>query len=181
MSGNSDHTLERIEPKPVHIPGKGELRMDIVTSLGTITALLFEYQVPKTVMNYLGLMTGEVTGNPYYDGLSIFRVVPDYVIHMGCPNGDGTGGLDYATHEEASAEQTHDRAGLLTQNYMNRDIGGNQFLITCGPAQWMDRNHTVFGEVIAGLDIVQSISKMPAKSQRPLEPVIMEKVHAYRT
>ena len=180
MSGNSDHTIERRDPEPVHIAGKGELRMDIETSMGTITAQLFEHNVPKTVTNYLGLITGQTTGEPYYDGQTVFRVVPDYVIHLGCPNGDGSGGLDYATHEEASVGQAHDRPGLLTQHYMNRDQGGNQFLITCGPASWLDRNHTIFGEVIKGLDIVKKISKTPAKSQRPVAQIQIQKVHAYR-
>ena len=180
MSGNSDHTLERIEPIRVTIPGEGMLHVTIETSAGRIVARLHEVEVSRTVMNYLALMTGAVTGAPYYDGLQVQRVVPDYLVTFGAPPEERDESLHYATHEEAPDGQTHDRPGLLTQHYMCRDVAGAEISMTASAAPWLDRNHTIFGEIIEGMEVLKALSNAPAASQRPNPPIVIEKITPFR-
>lgn len=180
MSGNIDHTLERVEPKRVTIPGEGDLFMSIETSSGRIVVRLHETQVPRTVMNYLGLLTGAVTGAPYYDGQAVQRVVPNYLVAFGAPGVESDDSLHYATHEEAAEGQTHDRPGLLTQHYMSRDAAGAEVSMTVSAAPWLDRNHTIFGEITEGMEVLTTLSNAPATDQRPNPPVVIEKVTAFR-
>ena len=180
MSGNSDHTLERIEPKRVVIPGDGLLYMVIETSAGRIVARLHEVEVSRTVMNYLGLLTGAVTGTPYYEGQQLQRVVPNYLVTFGATGSEPEESLLYATPEEAADGQTHDRPGLLTQHYMCRDSAGAEISMTLSAAPWLDRNHTIFGEITEGLEVLTTLSNVPASNQRPNPPIHIEQVTAYR-
>ena len=83
------------DPPPVDVEGDGTLQVDIETRLGKITARLFEGEAPKTAGNFVGLATGKITGKPYYDGIIFHRVIPEFMVQAGCPQGRGTGGPGY--------------------------------------------------------------------------------------
>ena len=181
MSGNSDFKLERRTPKPFPIPGSGKLFVDFDTTMGTISCRLLETRVPITVWNFVEVVTGKSTGKPYLDGLTFHRVVPEFLIHGGCPNADGTSGPGHAVVHEEDVTNHHDRGGLLTQFYVTRDTGGSQFMITEEEAPWLDRNHTIFGEVVAGMEVAKAIARVKTdKKQKPLTPVVIEKAVVYR-
>ena len=181
MSGNSDFKLERRVPQRFNVPGSGTLFVDFDTSMGRITCRLFEKRVPVTVWNFAEVVCGKVTEKPFLDGLTFHSAVPDYMIHGGCPNADGSGGPGHAVPHEEAVDFKHDKGGLLTQFYVHRDNGGSQFKITEEEAPWLDRNHTIFGEVTRGMDIVKSIARVKTdKKNKPLKPVVIEKAIVYR-
>lgn len=114
----------------------------------------FEEDAPNTVKNFVDLAT-----DGYYDGLTFHRVIPNFVIQGGCPKGDGTGGPGYQIDCELDGEnQYHDR-GVLSMAHAGRNTGGSQFFI-CHSREntsHLDRNHTVFGKVVEGLDVIDQI------------------------
>jgi peptidyl-prolyl cis-trans isomerase B (cyclophilin B) len=127
---------------------------EIITAKGTMKVNFFEKDAPGTVQNFTDLAK-----KGFYDGLTFHRVIPNFVIQGGCPKGDGTGGPGYKIKCELTGEnQFHDR-GVLSMAHAGRDTGGSQFFIChsrSGTAH-LDRNHTVFGKVIEGLDVIDAI------------------------
>lgn len=126
----------------------------IETDKGTMTAELYDDATPGTVANFVKL-----ADSGFYDGLTFHRVIPDFVIQGGCPNGTGTGGPGYTIPCETSGEkQYHDR-GALSMAHAGPNTGGSQFFICHNRqnTQHLDRRHTVFGKVIEGLDIIDQI------------------------
>jgi peptidyl-prolyl cis-trans isomerase B (cyclophilin B) len=129
-------------------------KVKISTAKGDMIAELYDNETPKTVNNFL-----ELIGKKFYDGLNFHRVIPNFVIQGGCPNGTGAGGPGYNISCEVDAEkQFHDR-GVLSMAHAGRDTGGSQFFICHGRdnTSHLDRNHTCFGKVIEGLDIIDAI------------------------
>ena len=129
-------------------------KVKISTAKGDMIAELYDNETPKTVNNFL-----ELIGKKFYDGLNFHRVIPNFVIQGGCPNGTGAGGPGYNIPCEVDAEkQFHDR-GVLSMAHAGRDTGGSQFFICHGRdnTSHLDRNHTCFGKVIEGLDIIDAI------------------------
>ena len=137
------------------------------TTKGEIVAELFEDDAPGAVENFTGLAAGtkeftdpktrEKTKRPFYDGLTFHRVIPNFMIQGGCPLGTGTGGPGYNIKCETSgSKQVHQR-GSLSMAHAGRDTGGSQFFICHAPQKHLDRKHTVFGQVISGLDVVDKI------------------------
>jgi peptidyl-prolyl cis-trans isomerase B (cyclophilin B) len=127
---------------------------EIHTDKGVMKVEFFEKDAPKTVDNFIKLST-----KGFYDGLTFHRVIPNFVIQGGCPNGDGAGGPGYTIDCELDGEnQYHDR-GVLSMAHAGRNTGGSQFFICHNRenTQHLDRNHTVFGKVIEGVDIVDEI------------------------
>ncbi len=124
------------------------------TSKGVMKIEFYDEDAPKTVENFVTLAR-----KGFYDGLSFHRVIPGFVIQGGCPNGTGTGGPGYTIKCETSGgNQYHDR-GVLSMAHAGRDTGGSQFFI-CHNRQntaHLDRNHTCFGRVVEGIDIVDNI------------------------
>ena len=133
----------------------------MTTSKGPITLRLFPDRAPLTVANFAGLAEGTLNraapGTPFYDGLTFHRVVPGFVIQGGDPEGDGTGGPGYAFQDEFDPALRHDRAGILSMANAGPNANGSQFFITLGPTPHLDYLHSVFGEVVTGLEIVQAI------------------------
>ena len=124
------------------------------TEKGTMTIEFFEEDAPGTVENFISLST-----KGFYDGLTFHRVIPDFVVQAGCPKGDGTGGPGYTIDCELGGDnQFHDR-GVLSMAHAGRDTGGSQFFICHNrkSTAHLDRNHTVFGKVIDGLDVIDEI------------------------
>src|ERR1017187_101080 len=129
-------------------------KAEIVTSKGTMTVHFYEKDAPNTVKNFISLAE-----KGFYNGLSFHRVIPDFVIQGGCPNGTGAGGPGYKIKCELDGEnQYHDR-GVLSMAHAGRDTGGSQFFICHSRKNTahLDRNHTCFGKVVDGLDVIDKI------------------------
>jgi peptidyl-prolyl cis-trans isomerase B (cyclophilin B) len=131
-----------------------DLTADIKTNRGTIHLTLFADKTPITVANFANLAK-----RGYYDGLTFHRVIPDFMIQGGCPNGDGRGGPGYKFEDELVAGLKHDRPGILSMANAGPGTNGSQFFITHGPTPWLDGKHTVFGAIVGPEDqkIVDSI------------------------
>jgi len=122
----------------------------IETDKGNIELTLFEKEAPNTVANFEKLAN---TG--FYDGLTFHRVIPDFVIQGGCPKGNGTGGPGYTIKCEINPHKHS--TGALSMAHAGKDTGGSQFFITHSPQPHLDGNHTVFGKVIKGMEVVNAI------------------------
>jgi peptidyl-prolyl cis-trans isomerase A (cyclophilin A) len=158
------------------------------TTLGTIKIKLFPETAPLTVKNFVGLATGskewtdpktgkKVEGQKLYDGTIFHRVIPDFMIQGGDPLGRGTGGPGYRFECETKPTDRFDRPGILAMANAGKNTNGSQFFITVKPTPWLNGNHTIFGEVIEGMDIVEKISKAPRDGiDRPIEKISIESV-----
>ncbi|RQD70481.1 MAG: peptidylprolyl isomerase [Tindallia sp. MSAO_Bac2] len=124
----------------------------IETEKGTIHVELFEKDAPKTVDNFVKLIQ-----EGFYDGLTFHRVIDDFVIQGGCPKGNGTGGPGYTIKCELDNNPNKHERGSLSMAHAGRDTGGSQFFICHSPQPHLDGNHTVFGKVTEGLEIVDKI------------------------
>ena len=142
----------------------------IETSAGEIVLELFEDDAPGTVANFIGLAQGtkewtdpkteQKVKQPYYDGLVFHRVIDDFMIQGGCPLGTGTSGPGFTIKDELSGKrQKHLRGSLSMAKTAAPDSGGSQFFICHTPQSHLDRKHTVFGQVISGIEVVDKIRK----------------------
>jgi peptidyl-prolyl cis-trans isomerase A (cyclophilin A) len=161
------------------------------TSLGSIVCRLLEKEAPKTVANFIGLAEGtkefidEKTGmaakRNYYDGLVFHRVIPKFMIQGGCPRGDGRGGPGYQFADEFHPLLKHDRPGKLSMANAGPNTNGSQFFITVAATPWLDGRHTIFGEVVEGLDVADKIANTPRDANdRPRTPVMLKSVKIER-
>lgn len=128
----------------------------IKTNKGDMKVTFYDQDAPKTVANFVKL-----ANEGYYNGLSWHRVLPDFVIQGGCPKGDGTGGPGYKIDCELTGEnQFHDR-GVLSMAHAGRNTGGSQFFVchSRNNTAHLDRNHTCFGKVIEGLEVIDAIKE----------------------
>jgi peptidyl-prolyl cis-trans isomerase B (cyclophilin B) len=127
---------------------------EIHTVKGVMKVEFFEQDAPNTVKNFIKL-----SEQGFYDGLTFHRVIPDFVIQGGCPNGTGSGGPGYTIKcELTGGNQYHDR-GVLSMAHAGRDTGGSQFFICHNRqnTQHLDRKHTCFGKVVSGLEVIDAI------------------------
>jgi peptidyl-prolyl cis-trans isomerase A (cyclophilin A) len=135
------------------------------TSKGTILVKLTHDLTPGTVGNFVGLAEGQLEnsarpmGKPYYDGLKFHRVIPDFMIQGGCPQGIGTGGPGYNFDDEFHPTLRHDGPGVLSMANAGPGTNGSQFFITHVETAWLDGKHTVFGHVVEGQDVVDVIAQ----------------------
>jgi peptidyl-prolyl cis-trans isomerase A (cyclophilin A) len=159
----------------------------LATSQGDITCLLYPKQAPKTVENFVGLArgekewtdprSGERSKKPLYDGTIFHRVIPDFMIQGGDPLGLGIGGPGYKFEDEVATDLTFDRPGRLAMANSGPNTNGSQFFITVAPTNWLDGKHTIFGQVVAGQEIVEAISRAKRDQRdKPLEPIILKSV-----
>jgi peptidyl-prolyl cis-trans isomerase B (cyclophilin B) len=127
---------------------------DIITEKGTMKVQFFDKDAPGTVENFIKL-----SKEGYYDGLTFHRVIPNFVIQGGCPDGTGMGGPGYTIKCELDGENQYHDKGVLSMAHAGRDTGGSQFFICHNRenTQHLDRNHTVFGKVYEGLEIIDEI------------------------
>ena len=141
------------------------------TNHGAIALELFEEDAPKTVGNFVKL-----SKDGFYDGITFHRVIPDFMIQSGCPRGDGTGGPGYEFEDEANEHGVV--RGALAMANRGPDTNGSQFfIVTTEAASWLDGNHTVFGRVAEGMEVVDEISSVDRDARdRPRDPVTIERV-----
>ena len=162
------------------------------TTEGSFTARLFEEEAPETVANFTGLAEGtrewtdprtsRKAKQPYYDGTIFHRVIEDFMIQGGDPLGQGTGGPGYTFADEFSPKLRHDRKGVLSMANRGPNTNGGQFFITLAPTPWLDNKHSIFGEVVEGMDVVKKIGGTPTSKpgDRPLKPIAVESVKIER-
>ena len=144
---------------------------NINTTCGTIVVDLLDEDAPKTVENFRKLASDH-----FYDGVIFHRVIRDFMIQGGCPEGTGTGGPGYTFEDEINAHKLV--RGALAMANAGPDTNGSQFFIlTADSAPWLDGKHTVFGHVTAGMDAVDEIEALPTgANDRPLDPPQIESV-----
>ncbi len=157
------------------------------TSMGTFTVRLLPEGAPRTVENFVGLATGRKPWTdprdgarktaPLYDGTIFHRVIPDFMIQGGDPKGTGTGGPGYMFEDEIDGGPSFDRPGLLAMANAGPDTNGSQFFVTVAATPWLTGKHTIFGEVVDGYDVVETISRTTTGPQdRPTTDVVLEHV-----
>lgn len=193
QTGSSAHSNEgniitmSDKVKDVEITEKGvkEIYANMETSLGMIKIKLFHKRAPKTVANFVGLAegtkeyidpkTGDKTKGKFYDGIIFHRVIPDFMIQCGDPLGKGTGGPGYQFEDEFHKELKHNKAGILSMANSGPNTNGSQFFITEAPTPHLDNRHSVFGEVVEGIDVVHKIAQVKKDSMdKPKEDVMIK-------
>lgn len=161
------------------------------TSQGTIVCRLFETEAPQTVANFIGLAegakefsdprTGEKAKRPFYDGLVFHRVIPEFMIQGGCPEGTGRGGPGFRFADEFHKSLRHDKPGKLSMANAGPNSNGSQFFITVAATPWLDNRHSIFGEIVEGMDIATKISKVArGEGDKPVVPVVLKSVRIER-
>jgi len=141
------------------------------TNHGTIDLELFDEDAPKTVENFRKLASDK-----FYDGITFHRIITDFMIQGGCPQGTGTGGPGYTFEDEFNQRKVV-RGALAMANAGPNTNGSQFFIVTTDAAPWLDGKHTVFGQVTAGMDAVDSIEGTETgPGDRPVEPVVIESV-----
>ena len=157
------------------------------TTEGDFTARLFDRETPKTVENFVALAegtkewvdatTGKKVKRPYYDGIIFHRIISGFMIQGGDPTGTGRGGPGYTFADEFNPALRHGKAGILSMANAGPNTNGSQFFITLAPTPHLDNRHTVFGEVVDGMDVIRRIGQVAtARGDRPLKDVVMEKL-----
>ncbi|MGH3459112.1 peptidylprolyl isomerase [Aeromicrobium sp.] len=170
------------------------LTATFTTSLGDIVIQLFPDHAPKTVENFVGLSegtkewldpsTGQVSGQPFYDGLTFHRIIPNFMLQGGDPLGTGTGGPGYTFEDEFHPDLRFDRPYLLAMANAGPGTNGSQFFITVAPTDWLNRKHTIFGEVTDADSqaVIDAIAATKTdRFDRPVEPVVITKVTIERS
>src|SRR3982750_3195189 len=159
------------------------------TNQGSFVVKLFDDVAPKTVANFVGLaegtkawkdpVTGQSVNRPFYDGLTFHRIIDNFMIQGGCPLGTGTGGPGYQFEDEIHPELVFDKPYLLAMANAGPGTNGSQFFITTAQTPWLNRKHTIFGEVAdqESRDVVDAIGTTAVGAgDRPVDPVVIESV-----
>jgi cyclophilin family peptidyl-prolyl cis-trans isomerase len=143
----------------------------IHTNAGPVTLELFDEDAPKTVANFRKL-----AADGFYDGLIFHRVIRDFMVQGGCPEGTGTGGPGYTFEDEINDHKVV-RGAFAMANAGPNTNGSQFFIVTADAAPWLDGKHTVFGQVVDGMDAVDAIESAPTGAgDRPREPQVIERI-----
>ena len=152
--------------------GENLVNIRIETTMGSIDAVLFADEAPKTVDNFVKL-----ANEKFYDGIIFHRVIPGFMVQTGDPSGTGRGGPGYKFADEFSAKLKHDKPGILSMANSGPNTNGSQFFITVAPTPWLDGKHSIFGAVTSGMDVLEKIVSAPRNSQdKPLQDIKMVQV-----
>ena len=161
------------------------------TNKGVITCQLYEKEAPKTVANFAGLAdgtkewtdpkTGKKVKKNFYDGLIFHRVIPKFMIQGGDPEGTGRGGPGYKFEDEFTSGMQFDKPGILAMANAGPNTNGSQFFITTVPTPWLNNKHTIFGQVVEGMDVIETIESVKkGPGDKPVEDVVIEKLEIKR-
>ena len=161
------------------------------TTEGTFTVRLFHEEAPKTVENFVGLAEGtkewtdprtnKKVKQPYYNGIIFHRVIDGFMIQGGDPLGQGIGGPGYNFADEFHPKLRHNKAGILSMANRGPNTNGGQFFITLGPTPHLDDRHSIFGEVVEGLDVVRKIGgTATGPADKPLKDIVIRSVTIQR-
>jgi peptidyl-prolyl cis-trans isomerase A (cyclophilin A) len=159
----------------------------VVTTEGNFTIHLFDQEAPRTVENFVGLAEGtkqwsdprtnQKVQQPYYDGTIFHRVIAGFMIQGGDPLGQGIGVPGYNFADEFHPTRRHNKAGILSMANRGPNTNGGQFFITLAPTPHLDDRHTVFGEVVDGMDVVNKIGKTRTGDRdRPVKDIVIQTV-----
>lgn len=166
---------------------KDGIYAEIITNKGTVVAELFYEQTPMTVGNFISLAEGTNTmvdsiykGKKYYNGITFHRVIKDFMIQTGDPKGNGAGGPGYKFPDEIVDSLTHKSKGILSMANAGPGTNGSQFFITLKETPWLNGKHTVFGEVVIGQEVVDSIGTAPVDGSKPKSTISMTEVNIIR-
>jgi len=158
------------------------------TSEGNFSVRLFDEETPNTVANFTGLADGSKewtdprsgwkVKEPYFNGTVFHRVIDRFMIQGGDPLGQGTGGPGYTFADEFHPKLRHTKAGILSMANRGPNTNGGQFFITLAATPWLDDKHSVFGEVVAGMDVVKKIGGTPTSKpgDRPIKAITVQTV-----
>lgn len=150
----------------------GQTVVQWYTSMGDFRAQLREDLVPVTAQNFIDL-----TNAQFYDGLIFHRVISDFMIQDGCPNGNGTGGPGYTFNDEFHPDLRHDEPGILSMANSGPNTNGSQYFITVVPTAWLDDVHSVFGKIMDGMEVVYAISEVETDgNDKPLVDVVIDSI-----
>jgi len=144
------------------LKGKEGVFAVLETEKGQVILNLFYKETPMTVTNFVGLAEGTLDaakGKPFYDGLKFHRVIADFMIQGGDPRGNGTGGPGYKFPDEFVDELIFDKPGKLAMANSGANTNGSQFFITHVPTDWLNHKHTIFGEVVTGQEVVDTVAQ----------------------
>jgi peptidyl-prolyl cis-trans isomerase A (cyclophilin A) len=164
---------------------------NVITSEGMFTIRLYDKEAPNTVDNFVGLAEGtkewmdprtnQKVKKPYYDGTIFHRVIDGFMIQGGDPLGQGIGGPGYNFADEFHPAARHSKAGILSMANRGPNTNGGQFFITLGPTPHLDDRHSVFGEVVDGMDVVRRVGSTPTGDRdRPLTDIVVETIKIER-
>jgi cyclophilin family peptidyl-prolyl cis-trans isomerase len=146
-------------------------QMTMTTNKGEIVFEMFDDDAPKTVANMRDLAE-----KGFYDGLTFHRIIRDFMIQGGCPQGTGTGGPGYEFEDEINQHKV-ERGALAMANAGPNTNGSQFFIVTTAAAPWLDGKHTVFGKVTSGMDVIDALEGLPTDARdRPKEDAVIEKV-----
>ena len=162
-----------------------------VTSEGNFTVRLYDQEAPRTVENFVGLAEGtkewldprtnEKVQKPYYDNVIFHRVIKGFMIQGGDPLGQGIGGPGYTFADEFHPKARHNKAGILSMANRGPNTNGGQFFITLGATPHLDDRHSVFGEVVEGMDVIEKIGATATNERdRPLTDVAIQSIKIER-
>jgi peptidyl-prolyl cis-trans isomerase A (cyclophilin A) len=172
---------------------QGMMHALFTTSEGDFKIRLFDDEAPNTVANFTGLAegskeftdpkTGKKSKRPFFDGLIFHRVIDGFMIQGGDPLGTGTGGPGYKFADEFSPKLRHSKPGLLSMANAGPNTNGSQFFITLAATPWLDNKHSIFGEVVEGMDVVEKIGRTATSKpgDRPLKPITIQSVTIERS
>ena len=142
------------------------------TNKGNFKVELFNDKTPLTAGNFMKLVD-----QGFYNGLIFHRVIPNFMIQGGCPHGTGRGGPGYTIQDEFHTDLKHNTKGILSMANAGPNTGGSQFFITVAPTPWLDKHHAIFGKVIEGMDIVETISKVEKdRMDKPLQDIVINNI-----
>jgi len=146
--------------------------LEFNTNKGNFKIELYVDKAPVTTGNFIKLVD-----DGFYNGLIFHRVIPNFMVQCGCPHGTGRGGPGYTIRDEFHPDLKHDSKGMLSMANAGPNTGGSQFFITVAETPWLDGKHSIFGKVIEGMEVVDSISKVEKdRNDKPLQNVVVNSI-----
>ena len=187
LQGRSKNVNFKASLPPVALPQEAGLYAVIYTSMGNIVCRLYQDEAPKTVANFRSLATGtkawkdpetgKMRHTPLYSGTTFHRVIPDFMIQGGDPEGDGNGGPGYEFGNEIAAGKDFAQPGVLAMANSGPDTNGSQFFITVAPAEHLNGKYSIFGQLVSGQEVADAISRVPRNEEdRPDTPVTIRAI-----